>query len=72
MDGKATALRKIAEREGLSLKECVFVGDYLNDLKIIREAGMGIAFNCQHDELKKVADVVIDKKDLREVLRHIL
>ena len=72
LDGKALALRKIAEREGLSLKECVFVGDYLNDFKIIQEAGLGIAFNCQHEELKKVADVVIDKKDLREVLRHIL
>ena len=72
LDGKALALRKIAEREGISLKECVFVGDYLNDFKIIQEAGLGIAFNCQHDELKKVADVVIDKKDLREVLRYIL
>ena len=72
MDGKALALRKIAEREGISLKECVFVGDYLNDKKIIQEAGLGIAFNCSHDELKKVADVVIGKKDLREVLKYIL
>lgn len=72
LDGKTMALRKIADREGISLKECVFVGDYLNDFKIIQEAGLGIAFNCQHDELKKVADVVIDKKDLREVLRYIL
>lgn len=72
MDGKALALRKIAEREKLDLKECVFVGDYLNDRKIIQEAGLGIAFNCQHDELKKVADVVIEKKDLREILKHIL
>ena len=72
MDAKAVALKNIAEREGISLKECVFVGDYLNDMKIIREAGLGIAFNCRYDELKKVADVVIDKKDLREVLKYIL
>ncbi len=72
MDGKVLALRKIAEREGLSLKECVFVGDYLNDIKIIREAGLGIAFNCEHDEVKRAADVVIEKKDLREILKHIL
>lgn len=72
LDGKALALRKIAEREKISLKDCVFVGDYLNDFKIIQEAGLGIAFNCQHEELRKAADVVIDKKDLREVLRHIL
>ncbi len=72
MDAKALALKKIAEREKISLKECVFVGDYLNDLKIIKEAGLGIAFNCQYDELKKAADVVIEKKDLREILKYIL
>ncbi|MBI2656328.1 HAD family phosphatase [Candidatus Woesearchaeota archaeon] len=72
MDAKALALKKIAEREKISLSECVFVGDYLNDLKIMQEAGLGIAFNCQHDELKKAADVVIEKKDLREVLKFIL
>ena len=72
MDAKALALKKIAERENISLEECVFIGDYLNDLKIMQEAGLGIAFNCSHEELKKVADVVIDKKDLREVLKFIL
>ena len=72
MDGKVIALRKIAEREGLSLKECVFIGDYLNDIKILKEAGLGIAFNCKHDEVKTAADVVIEKKDLREILKYIL
>lgn len=72
MDAKALALRKIASRENIDLKECVFVGDYLNDMKIMKEAGLGIAFNCRYDELKKAADVVIEKKDLREILKHIL
>jgi len=71
MDAKALALKKIAEREKLSLKECVFIGDYLNDLKIIQEAGLGIAFNCRHEDLKKAADVVIEKKDLREILKYV-
>lgn len=72
MDGKALALKKIADKEKIKLSECVFIGDYLNDLKIMQEAGLGIAFNCIHDELKQVAGVVIEKKDLREVLKHIL
>jgi|SRR3989338_3794838 len=72
MDAKALALRRIAKREGISLKECVFVGDYLNDLKIMEEAGLGIAFNCRHEEVKKAADVVVEKKDLREILKHII
>lgn len=72
MDAKALALKKITEREGISMEECVFIGDYLNDKKIMEEAGLGIAFNCKHDELKKIANVCIDKKDLREILKFIL
>ncbi len=72
MDAKALALKKIAEREKISLKECVFVGDYMNDMKIIQEAGLGIAFNCTHEDLRKAANVCIDKKDLREILKFIL
>jgi phosphoserine phosphatase len=72
MDGKALALKKIADKEKIKLEECVFIGDYLNDIKIMKEVGLGIAFNCEHEELKKVADVVIDKKDLMEVLKYVL
>ena len=72
MDAKVLALKKIAEREKISLKECVFIGDYLNDIKIMQEAGLGIAFNCSYDEVKRAANVIIEKKDLREILSHIL
>jgi len=71
IDEKAVALRKIVERENIKLEECVFVGDHLNDLKIIQEVGLGIAFDPKDDELRKAADVVIEKKDLREILRYI-
>ncbi|MAH32992.1 hypothetical protein CL615_01230 [archaeon] len=72
IEKKAIALRQIADKENIKLEECVFVGDFLNDIKIMQEAGLGIAFNCEHDKLKDVADIVIEKKDLREVLKHIL
>jgi phosphoserine phosphatase len=72
MEGKARALKIIAKRKKIGLKECAFVGDYLNDLHIMKDAGLGIAFNSENEELKKAADVVIEKKDLREVLKHIL
>ena len=72
MEKKAEALRKICDKEGIKLEESVFVGDFENDVKICEEAGLGIAFNCKSDKLKKVADVVIGKKDLREILRYIV
>jgi phosphoserine phosphatase len=72
MEGKARALKIIAEREKIRLKECAFVGDYLNDLHIIKDAGLGIAFNAEDEEIKKAADIVIEKKDLREILKYII
>jgi len=72
MEKKADALRIIAKKENIKLSECVFVGDYLNDIKVMQEAGLSIAFNCRHDDLKKVADIVIEEKDLRNILKHIL
>jgi len=69
---KAEALRKIADREGFKLSECVHIGDHHNDVEIAKIAGLSIAFDCKDDELRKVADVVVEKKDLREVLKYIL
>jgi len=69
---KADALKKIAKREGFKLSECVFVGDHHNDVKIIQESGLGICFDCKSDDLRKVADIEIKNKDLREILKHIL
>ena len=72
MEAKALALKKIAEREKISLKETVFVGDYLNDKKAMEEAGLSIAFNCSEEELRKIADLVVDRKDLREILKFLV
>ncbi len=72
MMNKADALKLIAEREGLDLSECVFVGDHHNDVKIAEITGLAIAFDCKSDDLRNVADVEIKVKDMREILKHIL
>ena len=72
MDGKALALKKIAKKENLDLSECAFIGDHRNDLKISEEAGLSIAFDAKDDELRTVSDIIIDKKDLREILKHLI
>ncbi len=71
MEHKATALKKIAEKENFSLDECVFVGDHHNDVEISKVAGLSIAFNCKDERLRKTADIIIKKKDLREILQFI-
>lgn len=44
---KAELLRSLAEREGISLKQVVAVGDGANDLPMLSIAGLGIAFRAK-------------------------
>jgi phosphoserine phosphatase len=45
--GKAKRLTELACREGLSLEQCIAVGDGANDLPMLRCAGLGIAFRAK-------------------------
>jgi phosphoserine phosphatase len=72
MDGKATALREVAGREGIPLERCAFVGDGTNDLWIARTAGLTVAFNPKCERLEEEADAVVRSGDLRDVLPHLL
>jgi len=72
MDHKATGLRHLAARHGVPLERCAFVGDHVNDVEVVRAAGLGIAFNCKSDALAAVADVRVDSRDLRDVLPYLL
>jgi hydroxymethylpyrimidine pyrophosphatase-like HAD family hydrolase len=68
---KADGLKMIAEREGLELKHCVFVGDNDNDIEAIKAAGLGIAFSPKSDKVRQAADVIIDSGDMRDLLLHL-
>jgi len=70
-DRKAVIMRKLAEENGLHLGEVIVVGDSSGDVKMMRLAGMGIAFCTDSEELKKVATAVVENPDLREILQHV-
>ncbi|BAU57330.1 phosphoserine phosphatase [Halorhodospira halochloris] len=44
---KAELLREIAEQEGLALEQVIAIGDGANDLPMLRQAGLGIAFRAK-------------------------
>lgn len=68
---KADGLKYISEKENIDVKDIVFVGDHDNDIYIAELAGFTIAFNSKSEKLNKIADVIIEKKDLREILKWI-
>ena len=69
-DAKGKILEEIAKKEGIDLKDTVVVGDGANDISMFKKAGLKIAF-CAKDVLKKNADVAIEKRDLREILKYV-
>jgi len=64
---KAEVLNQIIDIEKISPEECAAVGDGANDISMLKEAGIGIAFNAK-PVLKQNADIIVEKKDLRELL----
>lgn len=69
-EGKVAYFNKQANELKLNPSECAYIGDEVNDIPIFGKAGLGIAFNCQKEEVKKTAHIVVDKKDLREFLQY--
>jgi len=67
MHRKGEILRELAKLEGLTTDEVVAVGDGANDQIMIKNAGLGIAFNAK-ELLKRAADGSLSKENLRGIL----
>lgn len=55
---KGSALHELAAKLGIDTKEVAAFGDYLNDYELLREAGLAIAMDNAHPDLKAIADVI--------------
>lgn len=66
--GKRTTLLKMAEKYSISLDHTIAIGDGANDLPMIEEARIGIAFNAK-PALKEKADLIVDSENLQAVLK---
>jgi hypothetical protein len=58
---KGEALRRLAERLEIPISETLAVGDSLNDREMLEAAGLGVAVANAREELKAVADVVLER-----------
>ena len=68
---KLDVLSELIEEKGFTLDECVAVGDGANDISMIESAKYGIAFNAK-PALKENADIIVETRDLTDVLNVII
>jgi HAD superfamily hydrolase (TIGR01484 family) len=55
---KASGLIDICGLMGIEMSEVIAMGDSLNDLMMIRAAGLGVAMGNAQDELKQAANII--------------
>ena len=65
--GKGRIVEELRQKEGLRKEEVVAVGDGANDTIMLKNAGLGVAFNAK-DVLKRVADASVSKENLAGLL----
>jgi Cof subfamily protein (haloacid dehalogenase superfamily) len=61
---KSSALAWLCERQGLRRERTVGCGDGLNDLDMLRWAGLGVAVAESADEVRRAADLVLPRAEL--------
>ena len=69
-DSKGLMLKKLQKILEITKDETMAVGDGANDLSMFKYADIRVAF-CAKEVLKKEATIVIENKDLREILKYL-
>ncbi len=69
--GKQKFLKQLCHELHLDYKDVIVVGHDNNDLKMGKVAGKTIGFNPIDKEFEKYCNIIIKKKDLREILKHL-
>jgi HAD superfamily hydrolase (TIGR01484 family) len=68
---KANALRKVCEQLGITMDNVMACGDSLNDIKMIQQAGIGVAMGNAQEAVKQASYFVTETNDQDGVARAI-
>lgn len=67
-DSKIEYLRYFAEYYSVELNQTVAVGDTKFDIEMFKSADLSIAFNPADSEVTRIADVIVEEEDLRNII----
>ncbi len=67
---KGDMIQRVQGLLGITQNETLVVGDGANDRSMFKYASKKVAF-CAHDILKKEANIIIETKDLTQILKEI-
>ncbi|AXX93418.1 phosphoserine phosphatase SerB [Malaciobacter molluscorum LMG 25693] len=67
---KGDMIKRVQSMLGVSIEDTLVAGDGANDVSMFPYASKKIAF-CAKEVLKKQANIIVDKKDLTQILEHI-
>ena len=65
---KSNVLFQLAEKYSIDIKNTIAIGDSENDICLIKESGIGIAFCSNNNYLNLVADRIISEKSFVQIL----
>lgn len=68
---KGNGMKKVLDYYGLEPSDLVAFGDYHNDIQMMQLAGKSYAVNNAHQDVKDIADDIIESNDLNSVLLKI-
>lgn len=68
---KDKTIHKISEQLNVPPINMAAVGNSCFDIPMLRTCGLGIAFNPDDDCIRKVADVIVEEKDLSKIIPYL-
>ena len=72
LTNKGAALRRFQQLYGIDEMSTVSIGNSFVDVSMFALSGLSIAFNPIDEHVKKNANIIINSKDIRDILPHIL
>jgi len=69
LTNKLTGLHEYCKRQGIELKSCAHVGDWINDIVVFKAVGFSVAFNPSSKEVSRAATCTVRSNSLLDIYK---